>query len=213
MLRALILLVLLPPAEAAAQYNPYAPQQNVDARTRRAWREQAVAYAGAEARDLVEKHGDQAVLALLACSQPVAKKLAGWHNAGGLDKLPRPKQLLQAIGQPAGGDDVALWAIQHQTELTDSDAEEAYCTAPLDYALGLKPLGDGAAESRARRLAAQAAVTPAQSQQPQPQQQPQLGLSQIPLDNRTLAWVGGGLLVVVLIVWGKKRQSSGGVGV
>ena len=74
MRRFVIVLLVLLPAEAMAQYNPYAPQQNMDARTRRAWREQAVAYSGAEARDLVEKHGEQAVLALLACSRPVLKE-------------------------------------------------------------------------------------------------------------------------------------------
>ncbi len=212
MLRALIiLLVLLPPA--MAQYDPYRPANaQPDPRVRRALRERAVAYAGSNSREFVEKYGDDAVAAIFACTQAGAMKLVEFNRSGDLAKLPRPSDLLKLIAIPGNGDDVLLWAINHAKELGDVDNFDAFLLTPLEYAYALKTLDQGAAECRARRLAAQAAVTPAQPQQSQPQQQPQSGISQIPLDNRTLAWVGGGLLIVVLIVWWKKRQ-SGGVGV
>ena len=45
------------------------------------------------------------------------------------------------------------FAIAHSRELGDVDQFNAMLEAPLDYALGLRPLVDGAAETRARRLA------------------------------------------------------------
>lgn len=207
---AVLLLVLLPPAEAMAQYDPYRPvNAQQDPRVRRALRERAVAFAGANSREFVEKYGDDAVAAICACTQAGAQKLVEFSRSGDLGKLPRPSDLLKLIAIPGNGDDVLLWAINHAKELGDVDNFDAFLLSPQEYAFALKQLDQGAAEMRARRLSLQAAATPA----PQPSSQPSPGISQIPLDNRTLAWVGGGLLVVVLIVWWKKRQSSGGVGV
>jgi hypothetical protein len=208
----IFLFVLLPPAEALGQYgyNPYAPvNAQQDPRVRRALRERAVAYAGEGSRPFIEKYGDDAVAACAACTAAGAKKLVEFYASGDLGKLPRPLDLLKVIALPGHGDDALLWAIQHARELTDVDNFDAFLLTPLDYAYSLKPLDQGAAECRARRLAAQAAVTPT----PQPQQQPQPPVPQIPLDNRTLAWGGGALVVLVLIVWWKRRQSAGGMGV
>lgn len=206
MLRAfIILLVLLLPAEAVAQYDPYRPANaQPDPRVRRALRERAVAYAGEGSRPFIEQYGDDAVAACAACTQAGAQKLVEFSRSGDLGKLPRPNDLLKVIALPGNGDDVLLWAINHAKELGDVDNFDAFLFSPLEYAYALKQLDQGAAEMRARRLSLQAAATPAP--------QPQWGLSQIPLDNRTLAWVGGGLVVTLLIVWWKRRQ-SGGVGV
>lgn len=190
---AVVLLVLLPPP-ASGQLNPYAPQQP-DPRIRRAWREQAVAWAGGKARELVEKEGDDGVRAILYCSPSGARKLTEWYASGGLSKLPYPQWLLQAIGQPGHGDDVVLWAIEHAGELADPFALEAYCASPLDYALNLRSLEQGAAEVRARRLATQAAVAP-QSWQ-------------VTLDGQKLLVLGGAAAGVGLLVWMKRRQRGG----
>jgi len=190
-----VLLLLTQGPPLFGQYNPYAPQQ-VDPRIRRAYREQAVAYAGPVARDFVETQGDEATAAILSCSQQVAKKLADFHASGQLAKMPKPRDLLRAIA--FNGDDAALWAISHQAELTDVDNLDAYCLEPLQYALGLKPLAEGAAAVRARRLSYQAAVSPAPGQP-----------WQMTLDARTLAIIGGGVVLVVLLVWWKRRRSMG----
>lgn len=65
------------PADLFAQFGNSGPV--ADPRTRRAWREQAVAKVGPIARDFVETHGDAAVAALFSCSRPVAVKLAQFH--------------------------------------------------------------------------------------------------------------------------------------
>ena len=55
-------------------YNPFAPgNSQQDPRKRRALREQAVAYAGSNSRPFVEKYSDDAVAAVLACTQAVEK--------------------------------------------------------------------------------------------------------------------------------------------
>jgi hypothetical protein len=145
------------PADLCAQFNPNANRVNpygwgLDPRVRRANREMAVAIVGPGARDFVETQGDEAVAAIFACSKPVAVKLAQFHASGELGKLIRPRDLLRVIAQPGHGNDVALWAIHHAGELTDTDCFDAYLMSPLEYALGLKPLEAGAAEARARRL-------------------------------------------------------------
>src|SRR5579871_2546737 len=157
-------LLMAAPADLFGQFNPhgsrfdpYAP--GLDPRVRRAWREKAVAAVGPKARDFVETQGDEAAAAILACSRPVAVKLVAFHASGTLDKLPWPRALLGVIAQPRHGDDVALFAMYHAGELTDSDSFTAYLSSPLEYALGLKPLATGAAEVRARRLRP-AATTP-----------------------------------------------------
>jgi hypothetical protein len=209
-----LLLVMLPSAEALGQYgyNPYAPPNaQQDPRVRRALRERAVAYAGENSRALVEKEGDDAVAAIAACTPAGARKLVEFYASGDYSKLPRPRDFLRVVALPGHGDDVVLWAIQpdHARLLTDVDNYDAFLLSPLEIVYSLKPIEQSAAEARALRLAAQAAVTPA----PQPQQQPQPQVPQIPLDTRTLAWAGGGLVVLLLIVAWKRRQASGGIGV
>jgi hypothetical protein len=172
--------------------DPYAAHP--DPRVRRAHRERAVAAVGPVARDLVETHGDEAVAALFACPKPVAVRLAEWHAASELGKLPRPRDLLRVIAMPQHGGDVALWAMQHAGELTDVDSFDAYLFNPLEYALGLKPLAAGAAEARARRLSQAAAATPAAAP---------------PWTHQQLALAGGGLLLVVgLLVWLRKKPAG-----
>jgi len=183
--------LLLLPAAAPGQFNPYAPPVQVDndPRTRRALRERAVAYAGPSSREFVETQGDAAVAALFACSQPAAGKLVEFHNSGGLAKLPKPGDLLRVIAQPGNGDDVLLYAIQHANELSDVDCFDAYLLNPLEYAYALRPLGEGAAEARARRLSAHAATIP----------------WRVTLDGRAIA-LGGGILAIVLFLWWRRRR-------
>lgn len=150
-------LIVVQTGELSAQSNPggngfgrYVTSANP--RQRRSFRERAVARIGPVARDFVEAQGDEAVAAIFACSAPVGVKLAEFHASGGLGKLPRPGDLLCLIALRGHGDDVALWAIAHAGELEDPDSFNAYLASPLDYALGLKDLAAGAAETRARRL-------------------------------------------------------------
>lgn len=180
-------LLLAPAPPAPAQFNPYAPQQNMDARLRRAWREQAVAYAGVAARGLVETEGDHAVAAIFACSPAGARKLVEFHVSGALNKLPRPQQLLQAIAQPGAGDDAVFFAVQHQSELADPDCLTAYCADPVTYALGMRPLAEGAAEVRARHLAAQPGTASG-------------------WDWRKLAILAGGVGLVGLLLWWRRSR-------
>ncbi|HYV37935.1 MAG TPA: hypothetical protein VE988_19780 [Gemmataceae bacterium] len=194
----LCLLTVALPADLPAQFNPYGNRVTVygpdaDPRVRRAYREKAVAIVGPKGRDFVEAYGDEAVAAIFACSRPVAVKLAEFHSSGEMSKLPRPAGLLLVIAQPRHGDDVALWAIHHAGELADPDSFDAYMLTPLDYALGLKALEQGAAESRARRLHL-AAATP------------------IPLTNdQKLAIFGGVGVVLIVIVWlWRRKQASMG---
>jgi hypothetical protein len=187
------------PADLFAQFNPYGNRFNpyvrpaeasADPRIRRAYREQAVAAVGPGARDFVETHGDEAVAAIFACSKPVAVKLAEFHACGELGKLPRPRDLLRVIAQPRHGDDVALWAIYHARELSDTDSFDAYVLSPLEYALGLKQLAAGAAEARARRLNQAAMTTPQ------------------PVDERVVIAGGAGFLVIVALLLWRRKQSS-----
>jgi hypothetical protein len=155
--------LLAQPSDLFAQYSPYGNRSDsyppgTDPRAQRARRESAVARVGSYSRDFVETYGDEAVAAIFACSKAVAVKLVEFHVSGEMGKLPRPHDLLRAIAQPRHGDDVALWAIHHARELTDTDSFVAYLASPLEYALGLKQLQTGAAEVRARRLN-QSAIT------------------------------------------------------
>jgi hypothetical protein len=201
------LLALGTPVLGQYGYNPFAPvNAQQDPRVRRALRETAVAYAGENSRGFVEKYGDDAVAAISACSQGGARKLVEFYNSGALGKLPRPSDLLKIIALPGNGDDVVMWVVQpeHARQLTDVDNFAAVCLSPLEYVFALKPLEQGAAEARARRLAAQAAVTPA----PQPQQ-PQQQSPQIAVDSRLLGVIGGGIVLLLVIVAWKRRQSGG----
>lgn len=78
--------------------------------------------------------GDEAALALLACTPSGAAKLVEFHSSGALGKMPRPPDLLRVIAMC--GEDVLLFAIQYAKELEEPDAFSAFIQAPLDYALG-----------------------------------------------------------------------------
>jgi hypothetical protein len=168
--------------------------QGSDPRVRRAYREKAVAIVGADAREFVETEGDEAVAAIFACSRRMAVKLAEFYTSGEMDKLPRPRDLLRVIALPHHGDDVARWAIQHASELSDTDCFDAYLASPLDYALGLKDLETGAAEARARRLSQAAMTKPATTLSPE--------------NERLAIMVGLGLIAIVGIAIWKRKQSS-----
>lgn len=176
-----------------AQFNPYAPFVPVDTdpRARRALRERAVAYAGVESREFVETLGDPAVAALFACSQAGARKLVEFHNAGRLARLPRPADLLRVIAQPGHGDDVVIYALQAENELTDVDHFDAYLLNPLEYAYGLRRLSEGAVEARARRLSAQAAAAP----------------WQVALDGQKMA-AGAAILGLILLLWWRRHHGA-----
>ena len=206
---ALCVLITMPPIRLFAQVNPAAGRVapadawSTDPRARRARREQAVAQVGPAARDFVETQGDEAVAAIFACSKSVAGKLAEFHASGGLGKLPRPNNLLRAIGRPSNGDDVALWAIQHASALEDPDSFDAFVQNPLEYALGLKQLEDGAAEMRARRMNA-AAASPAVP--------PAVPLALPQVSQQELILVGAGCLILVALwLWRRKQLRQQGL--
>ena len=141
-----ILLVVLPPAEAMAQYNPYAPvNAQPDPRVRPFYR-RSVAFAGANSREFVEKYGDDAVAAIFACTQAGAE-------TGGFLSVRRPGEaaglldFLKVVAIPGNGDDVVLWAAQHPKELTDTDNLDAFLLAPLEIVYALKSLDQAAAEA------------------------------------------------------------------
>ena len=69
---------------------PYLPPPQKTAREKRAERDKAVAYIGEgdNSRSFIESC-DEASDAALACSQPVAARLAAFHCSGQLGKLPR----------------------------------------------------------------------------------------------------------------------------
>lgn len=194
----LVLVVVMPqPANLHAQgpHNPYAPQQqNADPRLRRAWREQAIAYAGADSRAFVEKEGDAAVVAISALTPSGARKLVEFYASGDLGKLPRPADLLRLIAQPGMGDDVLIGAIQRKEQLTDIDNFDAYLTTPLEICYSLKSLEQGAAEARARRLSIQAAVTPVYPSQS--------------YDWKSIGIVAALVCIVLVMWWRKRRQES-----
>jgi hypothetical protein len=195
----LCFLMAAQPADLFGQVNPFGNRSNyetsTDPRARRAYRERAVATVGPVAREFVETQGDEAVAAIFACSRPVAVKLAEFYACGDLGKLPRPRDLLRVIAQPGHGNDVALWAIQHAGELTDTDAFDAYLLTPLDYALGLKDLAAGAAEARARRLS-QAAMATAPAAAP-------LSAG----EKLAFAGVVGSLVIGGYLLWRRKQAS------
>jgi hypothetical protein len=186
---ALLLLTLAQPL--VAQFDPYSgsPPINNDPRARRAMRERAVAYAGEASRDFIESLGDPAVAAIFACSQDGARKLVEFYNSGKLAKLPRPTDLLRVVAMPGHGNDVVVFAMQHEAELTDVDHFDAYLLSPLEYAYGLRKLSEGAAEARARRLSGQAAPW------------------QYTLDGRSVA-IGVGILGLLLLLWWRSRRGG-----
>jgi len=187
-------LLITAPAGLFGQSNPYArpPAWNPDPRARRALREQAVAYAGIEARSFVETQGDAAAWAVLSCSQPVAQMLVEFHSSGRLDLLPRPCALLMAIARPNHGDDVAVWAMEHAGELTDPDHFEAFCADPLSYALELRQLSvDAAALKERRAFGPLGAIA-----------------GWVSKDWRSVAFWTGCTAVIGLVVWRRKRRRA-----
>ena len=176
---AILLLILLLPTVIHGQGNPY---------QRRALREQAVAWAGPQARAFVES-GDDAALALLACSPSGAAKLVQFHDSGALGKMPRPPDLLRCIAMH--GEDVLLFAIQHAKELEEPDAFSAFINTPLDYSLGLKQLEQGAAEIKAAKLSYYAA---SQNRQ---------------WNSKHLALFAGIAAIAGLVIWRRRRKPQG----
>jgi hypothetical protein len=156
-------------------------------------RERAVQYAGPAARAFVEvpEFGDDAALALLMCSKNAAVQFAAFYAEGGFGALPRQRDFLRVIAQPDGRDAVALWVMQHSDELADPDCADVFLAAPLEYALGLKPLDAAVIERRSQRFAAPAPPGPT------------VGL---PSDPKALAWVTGLVGVIGLLIWRRYRQ-------
>lgn len=192
---AFCLLAISPDPAYAQGFDPYMPPQ-IDARTQRARREWAFAYAGGtpQARTAVEKYGENFVIATSGVSREVAARLADFAaSPDGLCKLPRPNDLLHVIGGPQMGDDVAIWVMQHAQDLRDADAFQAFLGRPLEICLGLESLSAAAAQYRASRLAAAAASPPSPD-------------FRLPSDWRPFA-VGGAALVLVL--WWLWRRRNG----
>lgn len=180
MRRSIILaLIVLPHGQVYGQGNPY---------QRRALREQAVAYAGPQARAFVET-GDEVALALLACTPSGAQKLVQFHASGALGKLPRPPDLLRAIAMY--GDDVLLFTIQHAKELEEPSACDAFLLSPAECALGLKSLEQGAAEVKAAKLSYYAA---AQGRQ---------------WNSKHIALLAGIAAIAGLVIWRRRRKAQG----
>lgn len=174
-----VLLILLLPTFAHGQGNAY---------QRRALREQAVAYAGPQARAFVES-GDDAALALLAISPSGAQKLVQFHDSGCLGRMPQPPALLRAIAMH--GEDVLLFAVQHAKALEEIDSFQAFIQSPLDYALGLKQLEQGAAEVKAAKLAYYAA---AQNRR---------------WNSKHIALLAGIAAIAGLVIWRRRRRVQG----
>ncbi len=179
-----LLLVLLAPVDAAGQFNP----NGLSAYQRRQIREKAVMWAGPESRAFVET-GDEAAVALLACSPLGARKLVAFHESGLLGKVARPTDLLRII--TLYGDNALLFAVQHAGELRDPDRFQAFMATPLDYSLGLKSLDQGVAEARTVNLSYFARSPP--------------------WDARTVVFFGGIAAIAGLVVWRRRRR--GGIGV
>lgn len=155
----LVLMLLASPSAAPGQYLPYLPPYQPyiappppppSPRELRRRRNECIAYLGGTpaAQEFVEAYGEAAVAAVCACSKPVAVKLVEFHASGGLNKLAKPRELLQAIAGPSCGDDPANWIMANGDQLDT----EAKCTVflrnPLDYSLNLKRLEDGMGRNR-----------------------------------------------------------------
>lgn len=192
MIGVLLVSTLVAPSSLLAQYNAY--PQVPEPRVRRYWREQAVTHAGGgpEARYFVETHGEFATMALLACSPSVARKLVVFSQDDSLNRLGSPRELLLAIGQPGNGDEVCLFIINHAGELCDPAARDAFLTSPLEYALCLKPLAEGAVMVRTNRLRSEASGA--------------AWLGRVSANSRVLAVAGGAVLLALLIRWRRARR-------
>jgi len=196
---AFCLLAIGPDPACAQGFDPYMPPP-IDARTQRARREWAFAYAGGtpSARVAVEKFGESFVVAASAVSPSVAARLAEFAaSPDGLSNLPRPNDLLHVIGSPQMGDDVAIWVMQHAQDLRDADAFQAFLGRPLEICLGLESLSAAAAQYRANRLAAAAAPPPTPPQT--------IYDFRMPSDWRPFAVGGAALLLVVWWLWRRRN--------
>ncbi len=171
--------------ESLGQGNPMNP------RSRRELREQAVFYAGVDARHVVESAcGDEAAFALLSCSQPVSMNLATFSARGGFARIPRLKDLFLMIASPGHGDEVAMFAMWNANTLADPAAFETFSESPMDFAMGLRNLQTATAERKSQSIPA---------------------LSRLSIDKGKLVWgvvIAG---VIGLWVWRKRlRQSNQG---
>jgi hypothetical protein len=190
----LCLLVASVPAASGQSYNPYRPGiAQEDPRARRAIYERAVAYAGEKSRPLVEAFGDEAVAAILACTQEGARKLVEFTRTKEFERIPKPTELLKCIAQRGNGDDVVLWLIQpeHARLLTDIDSQDAFMSCPLDIVFSLKSIEQAATENRARRLGIHGSATGTQ-------------YLHIPLTGGTFA-LALCLMLITTIIWKRRR--------
>jgi hypothetical protein len=149
-------LILLIPAPLVAQWDPGIPYHQQrrnpnDPHLRRELRERAVLMVGEDARQFVETH-ELAARAILACDVFVASCLTTCFNKSDLAKLPNLDGLLVAIAFSGDGNAVALFALEHLSDLADVDHFNAFMSSPVEYSLGLKDLEAGAAPAKADRL-------------------------------------------------------------
>ena len=183
---------------SASSADLLAQSSSSDPRTRRAYRERAVAIVGPEGRDFIETFGEDAVAATFAVSKPVALQLARFSNSGKLGKLPRPGDLLRLIAKPRHGDDVARYAMLHSDELVDVDNFNTFLARPLDYAMELRDLETGAAASRANRLDPE-----------EPPTKPWVAKVSSVMNDDTLGMTACAAFVILLAfaLWRRKRAS------
>lgn len=140
---ALVLLTLSPAAPAQGEFDPGSGPKAV-----RAAREAQVARVGVVARDLVEAY-PEAAAALACCRMETARRLAEFHNAGGLNRVALPRDLLAAISRHrADADTVAAWAVENADSLRDVHQCRAYCHDPLPFCLKLDTVERAGAQWR-----------------------------------------------------------------
>jgi hypothetical protein len=143
-------------AELFAQ-SSYSSSKSADEAIRlRSTRDSAVAHCGsnAAARNFVESEefGNEAAKALLNCSPEAGSQFAVFFDSGGLAKLARPKELLVLISEQSNADEIVKWIVEHQSELTDQDAADAFIAEPHTFLLSLRKLSTVAQERKAKRL-------------------------------------------------------------
>ncbi|MFO0966429.1 MAG: hypothetical protein U0793_12710 [Gemmataceae bacterium] len=208
-----LVLVLSPPRLAAqwmpapvypsgaGSYGPCLPPRAMDEfRAKRGARERMVAALGLQARRLVEAH-DEAVAALSCCSRPVGLRFCESYNAGVFNKCANMPELLRVIAMPGHGDDVAIFAMSHANELNDFDMCSAYLVSPLDYAMRLKTLEQGATEMRAVSFASM------------PKPTANKGFFNIDgIDNRLGIGLGIGAVILCFLAWKRRWFLPGGNG-
>jgi hypothetical protein len=151
-----ILAICTAETELFAQSNYSGTTSASEAIRLRSTRESAVAHCGLTiaARNLVESEefGNEAAKAILNCSRESGSRLAEFFQSGGLSKLARPKELLVLISQQSDADDIVKWIIDHQSDLTDKDAVDAFIEEPTTFVLSLRKIATAAQERKAKRL-------------------------------------------------------------